>query len=249
MEVTLFALFGLQFGSFLNVVVYRLPLLLMQQWRDDPNEAPIAFANARSACVSCGTQLRARDLVPVLSFLFLKGRCAHCGTSISWRYPLVELAVALAWALCAMRWGGSWQALAWAACISTLLALALMDWDTLLLPDILTLPLLWMGLVCAALGLSGITLETALWGATAGYLSLWAVAKVFQLISKKEGMGEGDFKLLAAIGAWMGWADLPQLVLVASLLAIVVGIRLKGKVPFGPMLVASSFLILLSPYR
>ena len=256
------ALVGLQLGSFLNVVVWRLPRMLEREWQtastsvDPMGEAVFNLSTPRSHCPHCQTPLRWRDLVPVLSYLCLRGRCAHCATPISVRYPLVELAVGLVWGLCAWHWGGSLTALAWAGFFTTLLALALMDADTMLLPDALTLPLMWAGLIAASLGWIGVSLTDALWGAVAGYLSLWAVYQVFLRLTGKHGLGGGDFKLLAALGAWLGWQVLPWLVLGASLLGLVLAALLMWRgtyqkdqhIPLGPSLaLAGAVLALWQP--
>ena len=250
------ALMGLQLGSFLNVVVWRLPLMMQRQWEaecaelhgaiSEPAQA-FNLSKPRSHCPACKTSLRAADLVPVLSYLWLKGKCAHCGVAVSVRYPLVELAMALLWGFCASRWGFSVEALAWAGFGSVLVTLALIDDDTMLLPDSLTLPLLWTGILCASFGVVQLPLLQSVWGAAAGYGVLWAVQAVFKLITGKQGMGEGDYKLLAALGAWLGWMVLPMVVLIASLLGVVValGMRWQGSLkageplPFGPSLVVA----------
>jgi leader peptidase (prepilin peptidase)/N-methyltransferase len=247
------AFFGLQFGSFLNLLIWRLPVMLHQQWEDEVAEFQGHEAKPRpvfnlffpgSHCTSCKTPLRARDLVPVLSFIWLKGHCGHCHAKVSWRYPLVELAVAAWWAWCAANWGFSAAAVAWAGFGTVLLALALIDADTMLLPDNLTLPLLWAGLLLSAWGFISVNLHDSVWGAVAGYLSLWLVQAVFKLVTGKQGMGEGDFKLLAALGAWLGWLALPGVVLLASLLGVLGAgwMRWRGALasgqplPFGPCL-------------
>ncbi len=258
-----FAVLGLQFGSFLNVVIYRLPKQLQREWRADcaayldvtvPQEkaTPLMSLQTRSQCPHCGTTLRARDLVPVLSFLMLRGRCAHCQHPVSWRYPLVELAVMAAWGLCAVQWGPSLAAVLWAGFITTLIALALIDADTQLLPDQLTQPLLWAGLIVAALGWTAQPIFPAFWGAIAGYMSLWLVAQVFEKVRGQVGMGAGDFKLLAALGAWLGVWALPLLVLGASVGAVLVAVvmHLTGRgsadqrMPFGPYLVLAALAVL-----
>jgi leader peptidase (prepilin peptidase) / N-methyltransferase len=260
MCVLLYVIFGVQLGSFLNVVVYRLPLQMQQMWRREcaaflgqviPDEPDIKLGSARSECPKCGQRLRAVDLVPVLSYLWLRGRCAHCGTHISWRYPLVELLVAMAWGWCAFQWGETWSALAWACFASALITLALIDYDTMLLPDTLTQPLLWAGLLLSYRGVTGLTLEVSLLGAVAGYMSLWLMAKTFAWVTGREGMGEGDFKLLAAIGAWLGWEPLPVIALMASVLAVLVAIGIKvfktgnanREMPFGPNLILCSMFV------
>jgi leader peptidase (prepilin peptidase) / N-methyltransferase len=243
-------LLGLIVGSFLNVVAYRLPIMMELAWRAqcaelDPNAVPVP-AHARngrfdlawppSTCPSCGQRIAAIHNVPVLSYLALRGRCAGCGYRISLRYPFVEAAAAL---------GFSWS----------LLALTLIDLDHKLLPDSITLPLLWAGLVIAAFPVGGKPLFTDLHssvvGAVAGYLSLWTVYQLFKLITGKEGMGYGDFKLLAAIGAWLGWQKLPLVILLSALVGSVVGVALitGGRsrhvpIPFGPYLAAAGWVAL-----
>jgi leader peptidase (prepilin peptidase)/N-methyltransferase len=246
---------GLLVGSFLNVLIHRLPKMLERQWAaeakaaqgQDPTEAEQAPYNLmvpRSACPHCGHRIRWYENIPVLSFLALRGRCAACGVGIAWRYPLVELTTALLFAGCAARWGITPTAGAWALFCAVVLALAAIDWDTTLLPDDLTLPLVWAGLCASSLGWSGLSLSTSLWGAVAGYMSLWSVYWLFKLLTGKEGMGYGDFKLFAALGAWLGWSALPAVILMASIIGSVVGIAMKlnaqlregGYVPFGPFL-------------
>ena len=192
----------------------------------------------------------------MLSYLWLKGKCAHCGVAVSVRYPLVELAVALLWGFCAWRWGFSIEALAWAGFGSVLVTLALIDADTMLLPDSLTLPLLWAGILCASFGVIQLPLLQSVWGAAAGYGVLWTVQTVFKLITGKQGMGEGDYKLLAALGAWLGWQALPWLVLGASLLGLLFAAVLMWRgqyqkdqqIPLGPSLaLAGAVLALWQP--
>ena len=248
------ALMGLQLGSFLNVLVWRLPLMMQRQWEtecaqlhgatSEPAE-PFNLSTPRSHCPACKIPLQVKDLIPVLSYLWLKGKCGHCGVAVSVRYPLVELAVAFLWGFCAWSWGFSFEALAWAGFGSVLLALALIDADTMLLPDSLTLSLLWAGILCASFGVIQLPLLQSVWGAAAGYGVLWAVQSVFKLITGKQGMGEGDYKLLAALGAWLGWMVLPMVVLIASLLGVVVALAMRWRgslqagepLPFGPYLV------------
>jgi leader peptidase (prepilin peptidase)/N-methyltransferase len=268
---------GLLVGSFLNVVIHRLPRMMERQWAaecegferhhetDNPDPARAASATAaakgsdapynlmvpRSACPACGHVIRWWENVPVLSYLALRGRCAGCGTRISARYPLVELATAVLFAGCAWRASGPapWAPLAWCGFSAALLALALIDWDTTLLPDDITLPLLWGGLLASVFKLTGVALPDAVWGAVAGYLSLWSVYWVFKLVTGKEGMGYGDFKLFAAFGAWFGWQALVPIILMASVLGVIVGVALKinhnlregGYVPFGPFLAGAGF--------
>jgi len=244
---------GLLIGSFLNLLVWRLPQMMQRDWEqqcaelqgDSVTDAPVFnLSTPGSHCTSCRTPLRFIDLVPVLSFVLLKGRCAHCHAKVSWRYPLVELSVAVLWAFCAWHWGMSWGALAWAGFASTLLALALIDADTMLLPDSLTLPLMWGGILCASLGCINVTLEQSVWGAALGYGVMWLIQSVFGALTGKQGMGEGDYKLLAAMGAWLGWMALPVVVLLASTAGVLLALlgRWLGRLqagqpmPFGPQL-------------
>lgn len=198
----------------------------------------------RSRCPQCGHVIRWYENVPVLSWLALRGKCSGCATPISARYPLVELVTGLLFAWCAWRWGDSVTAVAWCGFAAVLVSLTLIDWDTTLLPDNITLPLLWAGLMLSALGWIHVPLADAVWGAVAGYLSLWAVYQAFKLLTGKEGMGYGDFKLFAALGAWFGWQALVPIILMASVIGTVVGVAMKlkgglragGVVPFGPFL-------------
>lgn len=252
-DAALAGVMGLLLGSFLNVVIYRLPQMLERQWAAECAEmagqepaaaAPFNLVTPRSRCRSCGHQLRWFENIPVFSYLALRGRCSACKTPISPRYPLVELCTAALFVFCIGRWGLNGTGLSWCGFSAAVLALALIDWDTTLLPDDITLPLLWAGLIASALQWSAVPLPAALWGAVAGYLSLWAVYWVFKLVTGKEGMGYGDFKLFAALGAWFGWQALVPIILMASVIGAVVGIVLKftqglregGYVPFGPFL-------------
>ncbi|MDO5692238.1 MAG: A24 family peptidase [Pseudomonadota bacterium] len=244
---------GLLIGSFLNVVIYRLPRMLERYWaagcaelagQPAPQHETFNLLIPRSRCQQCGHQIRWFENIPIFSYLFLRGKCSACGTSISVRYPLVELTTGLLFAWCAWRWGWTWTAAAWCTFAATLVTLTLIDWDTTLLPDDLTLPLLWLGLITSALGITGVRLPDAVWGAVGGYMSLWLVYWGFKLIRNKEGMGFGDFKLFAALGAWFGWQALIPIILMASVIGSLVGIGMKltsslregGAVPFGPFL-------------
>jgi leader peptidase (prepilin peptidase)/N-methyltransferase len=255
-------LLGLCIGSFLNVVVHRLPLMLERGWKLESAEllgvkvdAPeaLSLTRPRSRCPACGKGIGWRHNIPVLSFLWLRGRCAACETRIAVRYPLVEIATGALFALLGLHFGAVPVVLLWCAFTATLVALAIIDWDTTLLPDNLTLPLLWAGLVASALGWT-IPLNDALWGAVAGYLSLWSVYWLFKLTTGKEGMGFGDFKLLAALGAWLGLKMILPIVLAASLLGALVGLGMKfsgslreGRyVPFGPFLAGAGLVVLLA---
>jgi len=254
------AILGLLIGSFLNVVIHRLPLMLERGWKlesaellgvpAEPQEA-LTLSTPRSRCPSCGHAIAWYENIPVLSYVWLRGRCSACKTRISPRYPLIELFTAVLFAAVAWRFGATPVALLWCGFVAVLLALAAIDWDTTLLPDSLTLPMLWAGLVASVLGWT-IPLPTAVWGAVAGYLSLWSVYWLFKLTTGKEGMGFGDFKLLAALGAWLGWQMVLPIVLGASVIGAVVGIAMKmssalreGRyVPFGPFLAGAGLLVL-----
>jgi leader peptidase (prepilin peptidase)/N-methyltransferase len=244
---------GLLLGSFLNVVIYRLPKMLEAQWAAEcaemsgqaPAQAqPFNLMVPRSRCQQCGHQIRWYENIPLLSYLFLRGKCSGCGTGISLRYPLVELATGALFYWCIWHWGANVTGLLWCGFSGAIVALAFIDWDTTLLPDDITLPLLWAGLLAAALQWTGVPLASAIWGAAAGYLSLWLIYWLFKLITGKEGMGYGDFKLFAALGAWFGWQALVPIILMASVIGAIVGIALKlsnglragGYVPFGPFL-------------
>ena len=254
------ALFGLCIGSFLNVVIHRLPLMLERGWKMESadllgvaHEATpaITLSSPRSRCPSCGHAIAWYENIPVASWLWLRARCFACRTPISARYPLIEIATAVLFGLVGWRFGAQPVALLWCFFCAVLVALAGIDWDTTLLPDNLTLPLLWAGLVSAALGWT-IPLPDALWGATAGYLSLWSVYWLFKLTTGKEGMGFGDFKLLAALGAWLGWKMILPILLGASVIGAIVGIVMKlssalreGRyVPFGPFLAGAGLVVL-----
>lgn len=254
----LLGLLGLLVGSFLNVVIHRLPKMMELRWAaecadlyGDEKAAPATAAAApfnlmvpRSRCPHCGHEIRWFENIPVFSYLALRGKCSQCTAPISLRYPAVELTSAALFAWCGWHWGLGWEALAWCGFSAAVLALACIDWDTTLLPDDITLPLLWAGLCAAALRLTDTVLPDALWGAVAGYLSLWLVYWAFKLITGKEGMGYGDFKLFAAFGAWFGWQALIPVILMASVIGAVIGIAIKlkgelregGYVPFGPFL-------------
>lgn len=245
--------FGLLVGSFLNVVIYRLPKMMERQWAAECAElqgtAPAAqerfnLVVPRSRCQHCGHQIRWYENVPVASYLALRGKCSACGTRISPRYPAIEIACGLLFALAIWRFGATPVGVAWCAFAAALLALAVIDWDTTLLPDDITLPLLWGGLAVSALQWSRVPLDAAVWGAIAGYLSLWLVYWAFKLLTGKEGMGYGDFKLFGALGAWFGWQALVPIILMASVIGAIVGIAMKfssglregGYMPFGPFL-------------
>ena len=262
------ALFGLLIGSFLNVVIHRLPLMMEQQWRAEcmqyaaaqngstpaPIQAPtLTLCTPRSRCPHCTHAIAWHDNIPVVSWLLLRGKCRHCRQNISLRYPLVEITTAALFTVCVHRWGLTPTALGWCGFSAALLTLALIDWDTTYLPDTITLPLLWAGLLSSALNWNTLALSDAVWGAAAGYLSLWGVYWFFKLITGKEGMGYGDFKLFAALGAWLGWQALVPMILMASVIGAVIGIAMKlrsrlregGYIPFGPFLAGAGFTAML----
>ena len=268
LTIVLAVVFGLLIGSFLNVVIHRLPIMMERQWAAEvadaqadidgagaepsgytvgPETEDFNLVTPRSRCPHCGHMVKWYENLPIVSWLALRGRCSACHANIGLRYPLVEAATALVFGFCAWRWGASTTALMWAGFSATLIVLAMIDWDTTLLPDSITLPLLWAGLVGAALQWVQVPLPDALWGAVGGYLSLWSIYWVFKLLTGKEGMGYGDFKLFAALGAWFGWQALIPLILMASITGAIVGIGMKlrsslregGYVPFGPFLAAA----------
>jgi leader peptidase (prepilin peptidase)/N-methyltransferase len=247
------ALLGLCIGSFLNVVIHRLPLMMEREWKlesaellgvkvDDP--APITLSMPRSRCPSCGHTIAWHENIPVLSYLRLGGKCAECKTPISKRYPAIEILTALLFAACGVHFGAQTTTLLWCGLVATLIALAFIDLDTQFLPDSLTLPLLWAGIASAAFGWIPVSLKDSVFGAMAGYLSLWFVYHAYRIIRGREGMGAGDFKLLAALGAWMGWLAIPSIILLSSAVGAIVGIALIAlrshdrdvPIPFGPYL-------------
>ncbi len=258
------ALFGLMIGSFLNVVIHRLPLMMQREWEQearavleqaDPAGTPPQRFDLwwpRSRCPECSREIRARENIPILSFLLLRGRCPGCAARISWQYPLVELLTAVLFTATIWHFGPTATGLVALLFTGFLIAASGIDARTTLLPDQLTLPLLWLGLAANHFGLFT-DLESAVIGAMAGYLSLWLVYHGFRLLTGKEGMGYGDFKLLAAIGAWLGWQALPVVLLLASLVGAIVGIALillRGRdrnipIPFGPYLAAAGWLTLI----
>ena len=263
--ILLATVLGLLVGSFLNVVIHRLPQMMERQWAAEcaqlqghtPAEAPpLNLMTPRSRCPHCGSGIAWHQNVPVLSYLLLRGRCQACQAPIGRRYPLVEILTGALFGWVAHQHGASLATLVWFGFVAAIIALAFIDWDTTLLPDDITLPLVWAGLVVAALGLSGVTLPDALWGAVGGYLSLWAVYWGFKLLTGMEGMGYGVFKLFAALGAWFGWQALIPMILMASVIGAVIGIGMKvtsglregGYIPFGPFLAfAGLFALVFGP--
>ena len=294
-------IFSLLVGSFLNVVIHRVPVMLEREWRQqaqqilnehhladsaqkdvrlksNPQEpqhaahsAQLAASGAepaaparynlfvpRSACPKCGALITAMQNVPVISYLFLRGKCANCGAKISPRYPIVELSTAVLSALVAAKFGFHWYTGAALLLTWFLIALAVIDFDTQLLPDNMTLPLMWIGLLLSLVGTDPtiglpVSMKDSIIGAVAGYLSLWSVYWVFKLLTGKEGMGYGDFKLFAAFGAWLGWVKLPLIILLSAFTGAVVGIALiviRGRdrnipIPFGPYLAAAGWIALM----
>ena len=275
-------LLSLLVGSFLNVVIHRLPIMLDRQWRaqaedmlaepapgsaapraekDRPKAvaAPYNLVTPRSACPHCGAPIRAHQNIPVLSWLLLGGKCANCRAPISPRYPIVELATAVLSAAVAWRFGWHWQTVAALFVTWALVALTVIDLDHQILPDSITLPLLWLGLLASLAWSAGLAPpiptdpQSAILGAVAGYLSLWSVYWAFKLLTGKEGMGYGDFKLFGALGAWMGWQMLPLVLLLSAFAGAVVGIVLiavRGRdrnipIPFGPYLAAAGWIAMM----
>lgn len=252
---------GLVVGSFLNVVIYRLPKIMEANWRREccefleqpapEGEPTLSLAVPNSRCPGCGAAIKPWQNIPVLSFVLLGGRCAACKARISWRYPVVEAVAGLLALLAGLSFGYGPQLLGALLMIWALIALTGIDIDTQLLPDAITLPLLWLGLLFNLFGVFT-DLESAVIGAMAGYLILWSVFWLFKLVTGKEGMGYGDFKLLAALGAWFGWQALPMIILLSSLVGAVIGIGLivargQGRevpMPFGPYLAGAGLLTL-----
>ena len=251
-------LFGLLIGSFLNVVIHRLPIMMQREWDNDFAEAsdkPPVHTEAynlvapRSACPHCGHQITALENIPVLSYLVLGGKCSSCKAKISIRYPTVELITGALSALMVWQFGSGWLGLSALLFLYLLVALTFIDFDTQLLPDDLTYPLLWAGLL-VNLSQSFTSLHDAVIGAAAGYFFLWAINFLYRLVRGHDGMGYGDFKLLGALGAWMGWTMLPAIVLMSSVVGALVGIVLmllnrRGldlKIPFGPYLAAAGLI-------
>ena len=262
--VALVIVIGLLVGSFLNVVIYRLPVMMEREWKsecklildpDSPNEEPaepfnLAFPN--SHCPNCDAPIRAWQNIPVISYVLLRGQCANCKVSISARYPIIEAVTALMSAVIAWQLGASLEMLAALFFTWSLIALTMIDADHKLLPDQITLPLLWAGLLLNSFSLF-VPLYDAVWGAIGGYLSLWSVYWLFKILTGKDGMGYGDFKLLAALGAWLGWQSLLVIILLSSLVGAIVGsiILLANKqgrntaIPFGPYLAAAGWIAFL----
>ncbi len=263
--------FALVIGSFLNVVIYRLPIIMERDWREqadeltntpselDLPEGRFDLVMPRSQCPSCGAPIMAWQNVPVISYLLLRGRCANCRQSISARYPLVELMTAVLAATCGWHFGFGWEALMAIVLTLTLVPISMIDADTQLIPDSIVLPLMWLGLAMSLFHpMAGsdtlfIAPADAIVGAMAGYLSLWSIYWLFKLITGKEGMGYGDFKLLAALGAWLGWQQLPIIIMMSAVVGMVINVTLivaRGQdrnmpIPFGPYLATAGWITML----
>lgn len=256
---------GLCVGSFLNVVIYRLPAMLERDWRIqchdylelgdaqiDTKLQALSLSKPDSTCPNCGHKIRAWENIPVLSYLFLKGKCSSCKSIISFRYPAIELLTGVLTVVVAWQFGVSLATFAALLLTWTLIALTLIDYDKQLLPDDLTLPLIWLGLLFSFFDVFTDT-QSSLIGAMLGYMILWTVFQVFKIITGKEGMGFGDFKLLAALGAWLGWQLLPQIILLSSLVGAIAGIfmlitgltKRQQPIPFGPYLAAAGWIALI----
>ena len=262
--VLLITITGMLVGSFLNVVGYRLPIMMEQRWKAEckelispdsasgSNEPVFNLMVPRSACPACGHQISALENIPVISYLFLGGKCKGCKTSISIQYPIVEAITGIASGFIAWHYGYSWQTLAALILTWSLIALTIIDIKKQLLPDSITLPLLWFGILVNLNGLFT-DIHSSILGAVFGYLSLWSVYHLFRLVTGKEGMGYGDFKLLAALGAWMGWQLLPVIILFSSLVGAVAGVFMivsrrqqQGQpIPFGPFLAVAGWIALI----
>ena len=263
-------LFALLVGSFLNVVIYRLPIMMYRDWQEQCEELqsaetpelpdqPFNIVVPRSACPGCGAQISARQNIPVISYLLLRGRCANCKQGISSRYPLVEALTAVLATIVALRFGFSIEAIMAIGLTFALVAISLIDFDHQLIPDSIALPLLWVGLGMSLFHdtIAGTVLfvapRDAIIGAIAGYLSLWTVYQAFKLVTGKEGMGYGDFKLLAALGAWLGWQSLHLIILLSAVVGALFGVAMilfRGRdrqlpIPFGPYLAAAGWVTML----
>ncbi len=263
-------LIALLIGSFLNVVIYRLPIMMEREWREQCDELASMPATElpkgrfdlimpRSACTTCGKQITALQNIPVLSYLILGGKCGHCQAPISKRYPIIELITAITTAIVAWRFGFGWEAGAAILLTWALIAISVIDIDHQIIPDSISLPLVWMGLFMSLfhplIGADRLFIDpkTSIVGAVAGYLTLWSIYHLFRIITGKEGMGYGDFKLLAALGAWLGWQMLPLIILLSAVVGAGVGIALIAfksherdvPIPFGPYLAAAGWIALL----
>jgi leader peptidase (prepilin peptidase) / N-methyltransferase len=265
--ITVVFAFTLVIGSFLNVVIYRLPIMMEREWREQaaeltstPSEQELPEGRfdlvvPRSRCPSCGALITALQNIPVVSYLFLRGRCANCRTSISARYPIVEFMTALLAAMTAWHFGPGWEAVMAITLTVTLVPITMIDADTQLIPDAIVLPLMWLGLAMSLFhpmpGASTLFISPS--DAIAGYLTLWSVFWLFKLVTGKDGMGYGDFKLLAALGAWLGWQQLPMIIMMSAVVGAVINVSMiiaKGKdrsipIPFGPYLAGAGWITML----
>jgi leader peptidase (prepilin peptidase)/N-methyltransferase len=263
--ITSATILGLLVGSFLNVVIHRLPKMINAEYKEQVDEflksdeyksastqEKINLVLPRSRCPHCGHQITALENIPVISYLFLGGRCSGCKKSISKRYPIVELVTGILSLVLVYYFGATWQGAAALLFTWCLIALTLIDYDTYYLPDVITLPLVWLGLIANYYGLFT-NFGSAFWGAVWGYMSLWTLNQVFKLLRGRDGMGAGDFKLFAALGAWMGWQMLVQIALFSSLVGAVIGISLMfiknrnkdHQIPYGPYLAIAGWIAFL----
>ena len=266
--IALVAMFSLFVGSFLNVVIHRLPIMMENGWRRECQEfvaqdsgqpapeteeqAPFNLMVPRSRCPSCDTQITAKQNIPVISYLMLKGKCANCGAKISVQYPVIEIVTMLLSVMVAVKFDVSWQTFFGILLTWALISLTMIDFKHTLLPDDITLPMLWLGLLISLVPVF-VSPSEAIVGAAVGYLSLWSVYHLFKLVTGKEGMGYGDFKLLGLLGAWFGWTSIPMIILLSSVVGAVVGITLiavRGRdrnipIPFGPYLAAAGWLAMM----
>lgn len=258
--ISIVIILGLLIGSFLNVVIYRLPVMMEREWREQCDELngkestsreQFSLNKPRSRCPQCNHAISAWENIPILSYLFLAGKCKQCKTGISLRYPIIEIFTGFLSGIVAWKFGFDWACLGGLLLTWSLIALTFIDVDHQLLPDSITLPLLWLGITFNLFS-TYTDLHSSVVGALIGYLSLWTVFQAFKLVTGKEGMGYGDFKLLAALGAWLGWALLPSIILLSSLVGAVIGISLivlrqhqrEVPIPFGPYLAGAGWLAL-----
>ena len=254
-------LFSLSVGSFLNVVIYRFPLMLEKNWKSQCRELldlkqeiekEITLSKPASTCPNCQHKIRAWENIPVVSYLFLKGKCSQCRTHISFQYPAIEILTALLSLVVAINFGVSWQTLAGMVLTWSLIAMAMIDLHKMILPDDLTLPVLWLGLLLSLFNIFTDPVSSII-GAVAGYMILWMVYQTFKLLTGKEGMGYGDFKLLALFGAWFGWEQLPLVIILSSATGAVIGITMmlikkhqrEQPIPFGPYLAIAGWICML----
>ncbi|MDO6460342.1 A24 family peptidase [Granulosicoccaceae sp. 1_MG-2023] len=266
--IAVVAMFSLFVGSFLNVVIHRLPIMMENGWRrecrefiaqdsgqplpEDEAQPTFNLMVPRSRCPSCGQQINALQNIPILSYLLLKGKCGNCGTGISVQYPIIEAVTMILSVMVALKFGVSLQTLFGIFLTWALISLTMIDFKHTLLPDDITLPMLWLGLLISLVPVF-VSPSEAIVGAVVGYLALWSVYHLFKLVTGKEGMGYGDFKLLGLLGAWFGWASIPMIILLSSVVGAVVGISLiviRGRdrnipIPFGPYLAAAGWLAMM----